>query len=127
MTVTPAASSRNCPCIAPASTLARIARSDSKFFLYLAPVSKGHVPKAALTWDTDTSSNLTDQVGLSSLTTLTLKNQDSVLGEAGMLSALPQLSAEQSLHYQHQPCSGWHLHAQLRLHMPPQIRDAAFT
>ena len=60
------------------------------------PALAAHVLEAALPhrW----SAGLADQVGsLSSLTDLTLPAQDPVLGQAGMMDALRQLSGLQSL------------------------------
>ena len=50
-------------------------------------------------WSRYAGSSLADQVSsLSSLTKLTLRDQFSVLGEAGMLDALRQLSVLRFLH-----------------------------
>ena len=65
------------------------------------PALAAHVSQATLpwSWSVGAGSSLADQVSsLSSLTKLTLGNRDSPLGAAGMLDALRQLSALQSLH-----------------------------
>ena len=63
------------------------------------PALAAHVSQATLAWGAGAGSSLADQVSsLSSLTKLTLRNRDSPLGAAGMLDALRQLSALQSLH-----------------------------
>ena len=65
------------------------------------PVLPAHVSQASLSWSAsdDADSSLADQVSsLSGLTKLELGNRDSPLGAAGMLDALRQLSALQSLH-----------------------------
>ena len=62
------------------------------------PLLAAHVSEARLPWGARAGSSSMDQVSsLSSLTKLTLFNRDSVLGEAGKLDALRQLSALQSL------------------------------
>ena len=62
------------------------------------PSLGAHVSQAALPRSIVMGSSLADQVSsLSSLTKLALRNQDSALGESGMLDALRQLSVLQSL------------------------------
>ena len=63
------------------------------------PSLAAHVSQATLAWGADAGRSLADQVSsLSSLTKLMLHSQDLVLGKAGMLDALRQLSLLQSLH-----------------------------
>ena len=68
--------------------------ADALHMLEAEPSLAAHISQAALAWGADAGSGWADQVsGLSSLTKLTLCDQDSALGEAGMLNALRHLSA----------------------------------
>ena len=81
-------------------------KPDAFWMLEAEPSLAAYVSQANLRWDMPSTpwsagagSGLADLVSsLSRLTKLTLGNKDSVLGEAGMLDALRQLSGLQSLH-----------------------------